>query len=81
MEFRYRALQGQIPYIVSRQPGTPALAEAASVGHQRGRPQRQRHNPVPVLLGPRQFREQPLTAVHDELKILNDRRLVSENPR
>jgi hypothetical protein len=80
MEFRYRPLQWQIPYIVNRQPGTPAVAETASVGDQRGRPQRQRHNPVPVLLGSSQFREEPLTAVHDELKILNSGRLVGENP-
>jgi hypothetical protein len=81
VKFHYCPLQRQVLYIVSRQPGTPALAETASVGHQSGRPQRLRHNPVPVFLRSGQLCEQPLTAVHDKLKILNDRRLISENPR
>jgi len=81
VEAHYCALQMQVLYIFNRKPGTAALAEAASIGQQSRRPQRYRHNPVPVLLGSSQFREQPLTAVHDKLKILNDRRLVSESPR
>jgi hypothetical protein len=81
VELHYRPLQRQVPYIFNHQPRTPALSETAGVGHQSGRPQRQRHNPVPILLGSGQFREQSLAAVHDKLKILNDRRLVSENPR
>lgn len=57
VKLHYRPLQRQLPYIFHRQPGTPALTETASVGQQSRRPQRQRHNPVPVLLGPGQFRE------------------------
>src|SRR6266487_3357768 len=44
-------------------------------------PKRLRHDPVPVLLGPGQLGKQPLAAIHDELKILNDRRLAGEYPR
>jgi len=80
MKFHYCPMQRQVPHIVSRQPETPALSEAASVGHQSGRPQRLRHDPIPVFLRPGQLREQPLTAIHDKLKIMNDRRLIGENP-
>jgi hypothetical protein len=81
MEFHYCPVQGQVPYIFSRQPETPALAETASVGHQSGRPERLRHNPIPAFLRSLQLREQPLAAIHDKLKILDDRRLIGENPR
>ena len=81
MEFHYRPLQGQVLYIFSCQPQTPVLAETASISHKGGRPERLRHDPVPVFLRSVQLREQPLTAIHDELKILDDRRLIGKNPR
>jgi len=81
MEFHYCPLQWQVLYILSHQPQTPALAETASIGHQSGRPERLGHDPVPVYLRSVQLREEPFTAIHDELKILDDRRLIGENPR
>jgi hypothetical protein len=57
VKLHYRPLQRQVLYIFNCQPGTPARAETASVGQQSGRPQRQRHNPVPILLGSTEFRE------------------------
>ena len=80
MEFHYCPMKGQVLYIFSREPETPALAEAASVGHQGRRPERLRHNPVSVFLRLGQLRKQPLAAIHDKLKILNDPRLIGENP-
>ena len=81
MEFYYCALQRQVPHIFSRQSQIPARAETASVGHQSGPPERLRHNPIPVVVGSFQLSEQPLTAIHDKLKILDDRCLIGENPR
>ncbi len=81
MKFHYRPMKRQVPYIISRQPEPPALAEAASVGHHSGRPERQRHNRISIFLRSSQLRKQPLATIHDELKILNDRRLIGENVR
>lgn len=50
-------MKGQVPYFFSREPETSALAEAASVGHQSGRSERLRHNPVPVFLRSGQLRK------------------------
>ena len=79
MKFHHCPMKRQASHIFSRQPEPPALAEAASVGHQSGRPQRLRHNGIPVFLRPSQLRKQPLATIHHELKILNDRRLIGEN--
>jgi CspA family cold shock protein len=57
MEFHHCPMKGQVPYFFSREPETSALAEAASVGHQSGRSERLRHNPVPVFLRSGQLRK------------------------
>jgi hypothetical protein len=36
VELYDRPLKGQVPYVFNRQPGTPVLAETASVGQQSG---------------------------------------------
>ena len=61
--------RGRFLNVVVGQGKTLALAEAAAVGEHGGRPQRQRHQRVPLLLGLGQVGEQPLTAVHDELEL------------
>src|SRR6266487_1739835 len=72
MKFHHRPMKRQVPYIFSRQPETPALAEAASIGHQSGRPQPPRHTHVPVSPRSRQPPQQPLAAIHDKFPIPND---------
>ena len=69
VELHHRAVQGQVPDVVVGQGEPLALAEAAAVGEHGGRPQRQRHQRVPFLLGLGQVGEQPLAAVHDELEL------------
>ena len=81
VELHDRPVQGQVPDVLGGQAEPLALAEAAAVGQHGGRPERQRYQRIPVFLGLGQLGEQPLAAVHDELKILDDRRLIGENMR
>ena len=69
VELHHRAVQGQVLDVLVGQGEPLALAEAAAVGEHGGRPQRQRHQLVPLLLGLGQLGEQPLAAVHDELEL------------
>jgi len=79
MIFHYCTLKRQVPYIFSCQPESPAVAKTTSIGNQGGRPECLWHNRISIFLRPRQLRKQPLAAVHDELKILDNRRLISED--
>ena len=81
VERRHRPLQGQALHVVAGQPGLSGAVEAAGIGDERRRPQRDRHRRVGVRVGRRQLRQQPLAAVHDELEILDDGRLVGQDPR
>jgi hypothetical protein len=81
MKFHYRPMKRQFPYILSCQPESPAITEAASIGHHSGRPERQRQNRISIFRMHGQLRKQPLATIHDELKILNDRGLIGENAR
>jgi hypothetical protein len=81
MIFHYRALEGQVSYIFSRQPESPAFAKATSIGNQSGRPERLWHNRISIFLRPGQLRKQPLATIHDELKILDNRYLIGEDLR
>src|SRR3981081_3246184 len=79
MIFHYCALKRQVSYIFGCQPESPTVAEATSIGDQGGRPECLWYNRILIFLRPRQLRKQPLATVHDELKLLDNRRLISED--
>jgi len=69
VELHHRAVQGQVLDVVVGQREPLALAEATAIGEHGGRPQRQRHQLVPLFLRLVQLGEQSLAAVHDELEL------------
>jgi hypothetical protein len=75
------ALERQGFDILCRQPEALALTEATGVGHQSSRPERLRNHRIPVFFRFDQLIKQAPAAFHDELEILDDQRLIGENPR